>query len=179
MTENRSKIDPLALPTAFGDANGVASVLGAFPEAFGTSLGCPGDAFGQLLAAFGSSGAPQDKLWGSILASKSRPERLRTRPRSGPKRPKRLKIDFSSIWCRFGMDFRACSNDLPSIFARAACDEGKKAESQKGDAGSSAHVLALALCNRFVLLARLSKWHANIACSAFFRCVPTSSPSLH
>ena len=38
--------------------------------------------------------------------------------------------------------------------------------------------MALAFCRRFVLLARLPKWLSNIACSAFFRCVPTSSPSV-
>ena len=39
--------------------------------------------------------------------------------------------------------------------------------------------MALALCSRFVLLARLSKSLSNIACSFFFRCVPTSSPSIY
>ena len=55
LTEKRPKIDSQALLTAFGDANGVASVLAAVPEALGASLGCPGDAFGQLLAALGYS----------------------------------------------------------------------------------------------------------------------------
>ena len=75
------------------------------------------------------------------------------------------------------MDFRRFSNDFSSIFVRAVCDEGTKAESQKGVAWSSAHVLALALCSRFVLLENLSKWLSNFARSAFFRCVPTSPPS--
>ena len=157
LTENRSKINPQALPTAFGDTNGVASVLGAVLEALGAPLGCPGDAFGRLLAALGLPGAAQDQLWGDIWASKSCPERVRTRPRSGPGRPKRLKMGFSSIWCRFGMDFCPCSNDLLSIFARAARDEGTKAASQRGVARSSAHLLALAPRCRFVLLAPLSK----------------------
>ena len=62
-----------------------------------------------------------------------------------------------SIFLRFGMDFHRFSKDFSLIFVRAAYDEGTKTESQKRVARSSARVLALALCNRFVLLARLSK----------------------
>ena len=126
-------------------------------EGLGASSGRPGDPFGRLLAALGSPGLPQDRLGGGIWVSNGRPERVRTRPRNGLGLPKRLKIDFSSIFGRLRMDFRGFSNDFWSIFARAACDEGTKAESQKGVASSSAHVLALAFCSRFVLLARLSK----------------------
>ena len=97
MTENRPKFDPQALLSAFGDANGVANVLGAVPEALGTSMGCLGDAFGRLLAALGSPRVAQDRLWGAIGACKSCPERVWTRPRSGPGRSKRPKLDFSSI----------------------------------------------------------------------------------
>ena len=42
--------------------------------------GMPRRAFGQLLTALGSSRATQDRLWGSIWASKSRPERIQTHP---------------------------------------------------------------------------------------------------
>ena len=132
MTENRLKIVLQALPTAFGNPNGFVSVLGAAPEALGASLGCPGDAFGRLLAALGSPGAPQDRLWGGIWASKSRPERVQMRPQSGLGRPKRPKNDFLSIWGQFWMDLHRFSNGFSWIFAPAACDEGTKAESQKG-----------------------------------------------
>ena len=60
--------------------------------------GMPRRAFGQLLTALGSSGATQDRLWGSIWASKSRPEHVRTRPRNGFGRPRRPKMDFWAIW---------------------------------------------------------------------------------
>ena len=121
LTEDRPKNDLQALLTAFGDANGVASVLAAVPGALGASDKCPGDAFGRLLAALGSPEASQDRLWGDIWASRCRPERVRIRPRSGVWRQKRLEIDFLSIWGRFGMDFR-----------RFLCDEASKSESQKG-----------------------------------------------
>ena len=126
MTENRSKIDPRALPTACGDANDVASVLEAVPEALGASLGCPSDAFGQLLAALGSPWAPQDRLWGGIWVSKSRPKRIRTRPCNGLGRPKRSKIDFSSIWGPCGVDFRRF---LPELCATKAQKQNLKKES--------------------------------------------------
>ena len=104
----------------------------AHQEALGASLGRPGDAFGVLLAALGAPGPPQDRLWGAIWVSKSRPERVRTRPLNGLGRPKRPTIDSLSTLGRFGMDFHQISNDFSSILVRAACDEGTKAESQKG-----------------------------------------------
>ena len=178
MIQNRSKIDLQAIPTAFGDANGVASVLGTVPKPLGACLGCPGKPFGQLLAALGSPGTAPDRLWGVIWASKSRPERVRTRSGNGLGRPSRPKIDFSSIFCRFWFYFRGFSIVFAWIFAETACDEDTESESQKGVARSSLRVLALALCSRFVLPVRLSKWLANVTCSAFFRCVPTSPPSI-
>ena len=60
--------------------------------------GMPRRAFEQLLTVFGSSGATQDRLWGSIWVSKSRPEHVRTRPRNGFGRPRRPKMDFWAIW---------------------------------------------------------------------------------
>ena len=110
----------------------LTGVSGMAPRALGASLGCPGDAFGRLLAALGAPRAPQDRLWGGIWASKSRPERVRTRPRNGLGRPNRPKIDFSTICCRFWSNFRRFSNDCSPIFARFACDEATKSESQKG-----------------------------------------------
>ena len=110
----------------------LTGILGVVPKALGVSLGRPGDAFGRLLVAFGTPKTPQDRLWDGIWVSKNRPERVQTRSRNGLGRPKRPKIEFSLILGRFGMDFRRFSSDLSSIFARAACDEGTKAESQKG-----------------------------------------------
>ena len=101
-------------------------------------------------------GAPRSALCRHLGVQKP----SRARPDASPKRlgrSKRLKIDFSSILGRSGVDFRRVLDDFSSIYARAACDEGTKAESQKRVARSSAHVLALALWTRFVLLAHLSK----------------------
>ena len=124
-TKNRSE-------GAFEAARCTTGARTTHREDLGASSGRPWDAFGRLLAALGSPGAPQDRLWGGIWVSKSHPERDRTRPRNGLGRPKRPKIDFSSILNRFGADFHRFSKDFSSIFVRAACDEGTKAESQKG-----------------------------------------------
>ena len=70
------------------------SVSGAARECFWT-------AFGHSWPAWGVSDRPWDVIW----VSKSRPERVRTRPRNGLGRPKWPKIDFSSIWGRFEMYF--------------------------------------------------------------------------
>ena len=104
--ENRSEIHLPALPIPFGDANDVTSILGVVPEAFGASLGLPGDAFGQLLAALRPPGASLDRSWAVICVSKSRPERVRRRPQNDFGCPGRLKIDFSSILARSGVDLR-------------------------------------------------------------------------
>ena len=149
-TRNRSEGVLEAAPCSTGARTAHRVGLGA-------SFGRPGDAFGRFLAALGSPGAPQDRLWVGIWVSKRRSERVRTHPRNGPGRPKRPKIVFSSIRGHLKLDFRRFSNDFSSISARAARDEVTKAESQKGVARSSAHVLALALCSRFVLLVALSK----------------------
>ena len=109
----------------------LTGVLGVSPKALGASPERPGDAFGRLLAALGAPGMPQDQLEAGIWVSKRRPERVRMRPRKGFGRPKRPKIDFSSILIRFEKDFRRFSNNFSSIFARAACDEDTQAESQK------------------------------------------------
>ena len=140
----------------------------------GASWDRPGEAFGCFPADLGLPRTSQDRPRGSIWASWtiSCPERIRTRPRNGRGRPKRFKIDFSSILGRSGADFRRISNNFASICARAACDEGTKAESQKGAVRSSALVLALALWTRFVLLAHLSQYLSSIAYSAFFVAYP-------
>ena len=102
------------LPTAFGDANGIAIVLGAVPQALGASLKCPGDAFGRLLAALGSPGTPQDRLRADVWAFKNHPERVSTRPRSALGHPKRPNADLGSIRdgfpSIFGGFFREKSN---------------------------------------------------------------------
>ena len=51
----------------------------------------------DVLAALGPPGTSPDQLWGAILASRSRPGRVRARPRNGFGRPNRPKIDFSFI----------------------------------------------------------------------------------
>ena len=104
--EIRGEIHLPALPVPFGDANAVTSILGVVPEALGASLGLPGDAFGRLLATRRPPGASLDRSWGVICVSKSRPERIRRCPQSDFGRPGRLKIDFSSILARSGVDFR-------------------------------------------------------------------------
>ena len=103
--ENRSEIHLPALPIPFGDANDVTSILGVVPEAFGASLGLPGDAFGQLLAALRPPGASLDRPWAVIWVSESRPDRVR---KPSPKRfwtPRtaqdRLFVDFGTIWHGF------------------------------------------------------------------------------
>ena len=90
----------------------LTGVSGMAPRALGASLDCPGDAFGRLLATLGAPRAPQDRLWGGIWVPKSRPKRIRTRPCNGLGRPNRSKIDFSSIWGPFGVDFRRFSLEL-------------------------------------------------------------------
>ena len=64
----------------------------------GASAGRPGDAFGCFLAALGLPGASQDRPRGGIWPSISRPKRVWTRPQNGLERPKRPKIDVSSIF---------------------------------------------------------------------------------
>ena len=101
-TKNRSE-------GAFEAARCTTGARTAHREDLGASSGRPWDAFGRLLAALGSPGAPQDRLWGGIWASKSHPERVRTRPGNGLGHPKRPKIDFSSIWGGFSSIFRRFS----------------------------------------------------------------------
>ena len=73
----------------------------------GASARRPGDAFGRLLAALGSPGAPQDRPLGGIWPSTSRPERVPARPRNGFERPKPSESDFSTIWLGLSIDFRS------------------------------------------------------------------------
>ena len=125
-TSNRKRFQlHLAMPTA------LPSVLGVVPEALGASLGRPGDAYGRLLVALGPPGASPDWPWGGTLASKNCPERVRTRSQNGLGRPNRPLIVFRTIFRSFWLHFHGFSIDFSSIFARAACDEGTKSESQK------------------------------------------------
>ena len=80
--ENRGEIHLPALPIPFGDANAVTSILGVVPEALGASLGLPGHAFGQLLAALRPPGASLDRTWAVIWVPKSRSERVRRRSKT-------------------------------------------------------------------------------------------------
>ena len=129
--ENRGEIHLPALPIPFGDANDVTSILGVVPEAFGASLGLPGDAFGQLLAAFRPPGASLDRSWAVICLSKSRPERVRRSPQNDFGRPGLLKIDFLSILARSGVDFQRVPINFSSIFDQTACAEAAESEARK------------------------------------------------
>ena len=75
------------------------------------------------------------------------------------------------------MEFQRFPTNFSSIFGRTASDEATESEARKKVVWSSLPGLAFVVCRRFVLLLWLSKWLLNNACSAFFRCVPTSPPS--
>ena len=115
LTENVEKSIRKRFQLRWAMRTALTGTLGVVPKALGASLGRPGDVFGRLLAALGAPVAPQDRLWGGIWVSKSHLERVRTRPSNDFGRPKRPKIDFSSIWDgfssifeRFFVDFRSC-----------------------------------------------------------------------
>ena len=74
----------------------------------------PGEAFGRLLAALGSPGAPQDRLWAGIWASKSRPERVWTRLRNGLG----ARNSSRSIFRRFGVGLGWIFVEFWTIFRR-------------------------------------------------------------
>ena len=109
------------------------------------------------------------------MESNSRDPQETPRPPRDP--PKSLLaafwLHFGSIWNGFSQIFERFFVDFRSRRVRRR----HKTESQKGVVRSSPRVLALALRSRFVLPVRLSKWLANVTCSVFFRCVPTSPPS--
>ena len=141
--------------------------------------GAARDSFGRLPGTLGLPGASPDRPWGVIWVSKNR---LRARPGASPKRPwapkppqDRFFFDLGSIWDGFSQIFERFFVDFRSRRVRRR----HAAESQKGVVRSSPRVLALASRSRFVLPVRLSKWLANVACSVFFRCVPTSPPSIN
>ena len=75
--------------------------LGA-PQAFGRPTGEVLDVFGVARAGFwtapGRSWLARGRLWDGIWVSKSRPDRVRTRPRNGLGRPTRIKFNFSLIF---------------------------------------------------------------------------------
>ena len=79
---------------AFDDARCSTDAGTAHLEGLGMSPGRARDAFGQLLVALGTPGTFQDRLGGGIWASKSRPKRVRTRPRNGLGRPNQPEIFF-------------------------------------------------------------------------------------
>ena len=86
VARKRSKIDPRALPIVFGDANGACERLGNGPRGSCSVSGAPR---GSFWSAPGLLGASPDRPWGSIWASKRRPERIRPHPRNGLGRPNR------------------------------------------------------------------------------------------
>ena len=141
------------------------SVSGAARECFWT-------AFGHSWPAWG---VPRSALGRHLGVQKP----SRARPGASPKRlwaPKpaqdRFFFDLGSIWDGFSQIFERFFVDFRSRHVRRR----HKTESQKGVVRSSPRVLALALHSRFVLPVRLSKRLANVTCSVFFRCVPTSPP---
>ena len=102
--QKRRKIDPKARSAAFGAPQALGRL--AHWEALGASLGWPGEA---VLSASGR--VPETALG------------ARTDPRS----------IFRRFFMDFWLHFRRFSSDFSSsIFARAACDEATKSESQKG-----------------------------------------------
>ena len=82
-TETKNRSDG-----AFDGAQCTIGAWTAHREGLGASPRRPGDAFGRLLAALGPPGASQDRPWGGIWTSQSRPERVRTRPRNSRGCPK-------------------------------------------------------------------------------------------
>ena len=121
----RLKIDPQTLPTALGDASGACGRFGNGPPSSRSVSGLP---WGRFLTAFGHSwraeGAPRSALGrhlGALKPSQAHPDASLQRPWAPKSVQDRFFIDLGSIWGGFS-----------SIFARAVCDEGTKAESQKG-----------------------------------------------
>ena len=129
--ENRGEIHLPALPIPCSDVNDVTNILGVVPEALGASLGLPGDTFGRLLASLHPPGASLDRPWRVVWVSKGRPEHVRRRPQNDFGRPGWLKIDFSSILARSGVDFPRFPTNFSSIFGRTARDEATESEARK------------------------------------------------
>ena len=142
------------------------SVSGAARKRFWTAPGHSWPAWGVPRSALG-------RHLGVQKPSRARPGASPKRPWA-PKPPQdRFFFDLGSIWDGFSQIFERFFVDFRSRRVRRR----HKTESQKGVVRSSPRVLALALHSRFVLPVRLSKWLANVTCSVFFRCVPTSAPS--
>ena len=151
----------------------LTSALGLVPKALGASLGRSGGVFGRLLATPGAPVAPQDRLWGGIWLSKSHLERIRTRHRNGFGRPKRPKIDFSSIWGRFSSIFERFFVDFRSCRVRR---RHKNGISKKSRAILSARLGSCVV--QSLRTARTSFEMTFEHCMfSLFSLVPTSSPS--
>ena len=92
--------------------------------------------------------------WTCPPTSLERPRALRTLQ-------DRSKIDFRTIFGRVFVDFAMTGHRFQAartrIMSDLAIDEGANSASQKRAARSTASVCAHAVCNRFVLRARLSK----------------------
>jgi len=117
-SRKRSKIDPQVLPTAFGDANGSHECLENPPGAFWSVLGAPGASQGRSWRPRGrpknAPGASRTRFFASLGRSNS----ISERPRSDSDRPKPPKIDFVSIFARFGPILHQFVGDCWSISRR-------------------------------------------------------------
>ena len=82
----------------------------------GASWDPPGEAFGRSPNALGPPRTPKDRSRGLFWASRTRPKRVPARSRNGFERQKPPKINFASIFRRFGLRFRRYSKDFSSNF---------------------------------------------------------------
>ena len=82
----------------------------------GASWDPPGEAFGRSPNALGPPRTPEDRSQGLSWASRTRPKRVPARSRNGFERQKPPKINFASIFRRFGLRFRRYSKDFSSNF---------------------------------------------------------------
>ena len=89
---------------------------GMAPESSGSVLGPARGSFWPVPKRFWPSRTPEDRSWGLFWASRTRPKRVLARSRNGFERPKPPKINFASIFRRFGLRFRRYSKDFSSNF---------------------------------------------------------------
>ena len=122
LSRDKTKATKNGSEDAFGAPQCTTGSRTAHRQALGVSLARSVGAFGRLLTALGPLGAPQDRH----LGFNNRSERVWTRPRNGFGRPKRSKIDFSSIWGPCGVDFRRFS---PKLCATKAQKQNLKKQS--------------------------------------------------
>ena len=121
VARKRSKIDPQALPIAFGDANGTCERLGSGPGGSWSVSGAPRGRFWKAPGRSWSARGVPRSAWGGIWASKSHPERVRTHPPNDLERLNRLQIDFFGDFGIIFIDFREilrrCSHAPPATKA--------------------------------------------------------------